>query len=160
MSSKTSIAALLQDLDRRSPAGLAIALHIRFTRPIYLFQTYPKRWIDHYSSTGMVVYDPLVRWGLQNVGRIRWSDLEDIDVRGVLEQAKDFGLMNGVCLALVESGSRTIAGFARADRDYDEAEVDEIEEGLSLLHAATLGFGQLDDDDKQALTDLSIRLTR
>lgn len=160
MSSRASIAALLQDLDGRSPAGLAIALHIRFTRPTYLFQTYPKRWIDHYSSTGMMVYDPLVRWGLQNVGRVRWADLEDIDVRGVLEEAKDYGLMNGVCLALVHSGSRTIAGFARADRDYVEAEVDEIEEVLARLHEATLGFGDLDPDDKQALTDLSIRLTR
>jgi len=160
MTQRASIAALLQDLDRRSPAGLAIALHIRFTRPTFLFQTYSKRWTDHYSATGMVVSDPLVRWGLQNVGRVRWADLEPIDTGGVLEAAKDYGLMNGTCIAMVESGSRTIAGFARADRDYEDAEVDALEEVLTQLHRATLGPGKLSGEDQQALTELSIRLTR
>jgi len=160
MTQRASIAALLQDLDRRSPAGLAIALHIRFTRPTFLFQTYSKRWTDRYSATGMVVSDPLVRWGLHNVGRIRWADLEPIDTGGVLEAAKDYGLMNGACIAMVESGSRTIAGFARADRDYEEAEVDALEVVLTQLHRATLGPGKLGEEDQQALTDLSIRLTR
>ena len=65
MTQRASIAALLHDLDQRSPAGFAIALHIRFTTPTYLFQTYPKRWLDHYSSAGLVVHDPVVRWGFQ-----------------------------------------------------------------------------------------------
>ena len=76
---RASIAALLHEIDRLSPAGFAVAMHIRFTRPTYLFQTYAKRWMDHYSAKGMVVHDPLVHWGLQNVGRIRWSELEAID---------------------------------------------------------------------------------
>jgi len=43
MTRTLSVAALLHELDHRSPAGCAIALHIRFTTPTYLFQTYPKR---------------------------------------------------------------------------------------------------------------------
>lgn len=159
MTQRASIAALLHDLDRRSPAGFAIALHIHFTTPTYLFQTYPKRWMDHYSAAGLVVHDPLVRWGLQNVGRKRWSELEAIDTGGVLEQAKDFGLMNGVTVALVLSGSRSIAGFARADREYDEMEMQELEDLVVQFHRATLGLGQLSQKDQDALTELSIRLT-
>jgi LuxR family transcriptional regulator len=159
MTRRVSIAARLHDLDQRSPAGFAIALHIRFTRPTYLFQTYAKRWTDHYSSAGLVMHDPVVHWGLQNVGRVRWADLEAIDAAGVLEQAKDFGLMNGIAIAVVFAGTRTIGGFARADRDFDEAEVDALEAGLLDLHRATAGLGQLSSRDRRALTELSIRLT-
>lgn len=159
MTQRASIAALLHDLDHRSPAGFAIALHIRFTTPTYMFQTYSKRWMHQYSSSGLVVSDPVAHWGLQNVGRIRWSDLEAIDSRGVLERAKDFGLMNGVAIALLISGSRSIAGFARADRDYDEREMEELEDVLAQLHRSTAGLGQLSARDQRALTELSIRLT-
>jgi LuxR family transcriptional regulator len=160
MTRRASIAALLQDLDRRSPAGFAIALHIHFTTPTYLFQTYPGRWLEHYSAAGMVVRDPTVHWGLQNVGHIRWADLERIDSGGVLEEAKDFGLMNGVAVAVVLSGSRSIGSFARADCDYDEAEMQELEALLTDLHLATLGTNQLSASDQLALTELSIKLTR
>jgi LuxR family transcriptional regulator len=159
MTQRATIAALLQDLDQRSPAGFAIALHIRFTTPTYLFQTYPRRWMDHYSAAGLVVHDPLVRWGLQNVGRKRWSDLEAIDSNGVLEQAKDYGLMNGVTVAVLIAGSRTIAGFARADREYDDTEMQELEELITRLHHETIGLGHLSARDQRALTELSIKLT-
>ena len=159
MTQKASIAALLHDLDRRCPAGFALALHVQFTRPTFLFQTYAKRWMDRYSSAGMVVHDPLVHWGLQSSGRIRWSDLEAIDSHGVLEAAKDFGLMNGSCVSFVEAGSRTIGGFARSDREFTDAEVDLLEEDLRNLHRATLHMRTLSSDDERALTALSIRLT-
>jgi len=156
---RASIATLLHDLDQRSPSGFAIALHVRFTRPTYLFQTYAKRWMDHYSATGMVMHDPVVRWGLQNVGRVLWSDLAPIDESGVLEQAKDFGLMNGVAIAMVIAESRSIAGFARADRDYTDAETDALDELVVQLHRETLGLDRLSRSDQKALTALSIRLT-
>jgi LuxR family transcriptional regulator len=159
MTNRASIAALLQELDHRSPAGLAIALHIQFTRPTYLFQTYPKRWMDHYSAAGLVVHDPTVHWGFHNLGHVLWTDLEAIDTEGVLEQAKDFGIMNGVTIAVLISESRSIASFARADRDYDDAEMLELEDLLTQLHHATIGLNELSASDRQALTDLSIKLT-
>jgi len=159
MTQTASIAALLEDLDRRSPAGFAVALHIRFTSPTYLFQTYPKRWLDHYSAAGLVVHDPTVHWALNNVGHVRWTDLEAIDSRGVLEQAKDFGIMNGVAVSVLVSGSRSIASFARADREFSDAESAELEDVLAELHRGTSGLGELSESDQRALTELSIRLT-
>lgn len=159
MTQRARIAALLQDLDQRSPAGFAIALHIRFTTPTYLFQTYPKRWMDHYSLAGLVVHDPIVHWGFHNAGHIRWSDLAAIDSHGVMEQAKDFGLMNGAAISVLISGSRSIAGFARADRDYDEPEMKALHDALAQLHTATIGLSQLSKSDRHALTELSIKLT-
>lgn len=160
MTQRASIAALLHDLDRRSPAGFAVALHIRFTTPTYLFQTYPKRWMDQYSAAGFVMHDPTIRWGLQNVGHIKWAALEAIDERGVLEKAKDFGIMNGVTVAVLTSASRSIASFARADREYDPAEMDDLEALVACLHRATIDLGRLSDRDRHALTELSIKLTR
>jgi LuxR family transcriptional regulator len=150
---------LLHEIDQRSPAGFAIALHVRFTRPTYLFQTYAKRWMDHYSAEGMVVNDPVVRWGLQNTGRAIWSELAAIDTGRVLEQAKDFGIMNGVAVAIVREESRSIGGFARADRDFETEEIDDLEELLGRLHAATTGLGKLSASDQRALIALSVKLT-
>jgi LuxR family transcriptional regulator len=158
-SRKESIAALLHQLDQRSPAGFAIALHVRFTRPTYLFQTYAKPWLDRYSEAGLHLHDPVVRWGLQNTGRLRWRDLADIDDAGVFEQAKDHGLMNGAAVAMVISESRTIAAFARADRDYSDEEIEELEDWLARLHVATLGIERLSGRDQRALIDLSVKLT-
>ncbi len=124
-----------------------------------MFQTYSKRWLDTYSSEGLVLRDPVARWGLQNIGRVRWSELEAIDSGGVMERAKDFGLMNGVAIAMVISGSRSIAGFSRADREYDDAEIAEMEERVAELHRLTGGPGGLSESDQNALTALSVKLT-
>lgn len=160
MTPRTMIAALLGELDHGSPAGFAIALHVHFSRPTFLFQTYAKRWMDYYSSAGLVVLDPTVRWGFHNVGHVRWSDLEASDEGGVLERAKDFGLSNGVAMATVLSGSRSIASFARADREYEPVEIESLEGRFLELHRITLGPDQLSEGDRRALTELSIQLTR
>ena len=57
-------------------------------------------------------------------------------------------------------GSRSIGGFARADRDYDEAEIDELEELLSRLHTEDRRpRASSAPRDQRALTELSIKLT-
>ena len=159
MTQRASIAALLHDLDLHSPAGFAIALHIRFSAPRYMFQTYAKRWLDHYDSAGLLVADPVVGWGMQNVGCITWAELESIDSLNVMGQAKDFGLMNGVAISIFSSGTRSIGGFARADRDFERAEIAEMERLLTQLHDATIDMPQLSREDQAALRALSIRLT-
>ncbi|MER2508563.1 autoinducer binding domain-containing protein [Amaricoccus sp.] len=156
---RASVAALLHDLDARSPAGCAIGLHIRFTTPLYMFQSYPKRWMDQYAGRGLLVVDPTVHWGMNNVGSVRWRDLESIDTHGVLDRARDFGIMNGVTIALLLDGSRSIASFARSDRDYDACEIAELELTFSALHRVTATPDDLADEDRLALKDLSVRLT-
>lgn len=156
---RTSVAALLHDLDRRSPAGCAIGLHITFTTPRYMFQSYPKRWMDIYSSGGMLVRDPTVHWGMHNVGWVRWRDLEAIDPHGVLELAKDYGILNGVTIAVYLDGTRSIASFARSDREFEVAEIEDLELLFFDLHRATANVQRLTAKDRQALKELSFRLT-
>lgn len=156
---RESVATLLHDLDRRSPAGCAIGLHISFTTPRYMFQSYPKRWMERYSALGLLVRDPTVHWGMNNVGWILWRDLERIDEQGVLEQAKGFGIMNGVTMALLVDGSRSIASFARSDRDFERGEIADMQLIFERLHRATSDPGAMDANDRSALKDLAVRLT-
>lgn len=156
---RASVGALLHDLDRRSPAGCAIGLHIRFTTPRYMFQSYPKRWMDEYTGSGLLVRDPTVHWGMSNVGWVRWRDLEAIDSHRVLARARDYGIMDGVTIALHIEGSRSIASFARSDRDYETSEIDELASIFEDLHRATSSLEALSDDDRMALKELSVRLT-
>jgi LuxR family transcriptional regulator, quorum-sensing system regulator SdiA len=77
----------------------------------------------------------------------------------VLERAKNYGLMNGVTIALFIDGLRSIASFARSDRDYTTAEIAGLERSFEELHRAAAKLGDLSEEDRLALKDLSLRLT-
>ena len=160
MNKKESIAALLHSLDQRSPSGFAIALHIRFTPPTYLFQSYPKPWLDHYSQAGLVMHDPIVRWGLQNVGRLRWSDL-GVDRRRrrvregqgprTDERRGDRGGPQRVPHDRLPSRGPTATITTRR--------CEELEIWLLACNLPPSGSSELSARDKRALTELSIKLT-
>lgn len=150
---------LLQRLRRRSPAGFAIALHIEFTTPRYLFQAYDKDWLDFYSARGLVMQDPTVGWAFANNGAIRWSALADNDPAGVLARAAEHGLRYGVAIALDDGGSKTMASFARDDRELSEIDIAGLSADLRALHMQTLGTKVLDPDIHATLKRMSIFLT-
>ncbi|WP_417809279.1 autoinducer binding domain-containing protein [Thioclava sp.] len=118
-----SVEQLLSETGALCDTGYAYALHIRFTRPSFMYRTYPQSWISRYDEKGMIIEDPVVKWGLSETGLRRWSDLEDPD--GILADAAAHGLTNGLTCAVGPSSSRSIAGFTRSDRAFsdDEAEI-------------------------------------
>jgi LuxR family transcriptional regulator len=124
-----------------------------------MFQSYSKRWMDQYSALGLLVLDPTVHWGMNNVGWVLWRDLEAIDKHGVFAHAKGYGLMNGVTISTLKKGSRSIASFARSDRDYELEEIAELEMIFTDLHEVTASDEALTNGDRLALKDLSVRLT-
>lgn len=131
------LANLLGKLRRHCDTGFALAIHIRLTRPSLMYQTYDATWSDHYSENGYMLCDPVVRFGLTQVGRVRWEDLASEDEAGVLAAARRFGLHNGWALALGSASSRTIAGLTRSDRAHDAGEISEIEALIGEIHALT-----------------------
>ena len=68
MSSRSEIERYLAQLGELSPSGFAIAFHIRYTTPAFLFQTYDRRWLDLYSQKGLVMQDPIVSFGFTETG--------------------------------------------------------------------------------------------
>lgn len=159
MDAQGRISAALGRLHAASPAGFAIALHVRFTAPRYLLQSYAKDWLDTYTRLGLVLHDPVVRWGFENTGSIRWSALAGSDEQGVLARAADHGLAYGVVMAHLRDGSRSMAGFARPDRELSDAEIAVITADFIELHDSTHGAEALSPRVHETLRRMSVFLT-
>ncbi len=150
------ISQTLSHLKRLAPGGYALAFHIRFTAPSFLFQTYTKEWSEQYSRDGLVMRDPTVRWGMSHTGWQRWSDLADPEDE-VITQAARHGLRNGVTYATAEGDSRSFGSFANPERPFHEDEITEICRHIDVLHRETAKTQVLDPATKMALKRLSIQ---
>ncbi|MDZ4096599.1 MAG: autoinducer binding domain-containing protein [Paracoccaceae bacterium] len=128
---KLGIDLELHQLSLIAPLGYFVGLHIRFSSPLMTFQTYDQAWIDHYTENGFVLRDPMTAWGFSKTGSIRWSDDGLIDPFNLFDEAARFGLRYGVTVSCGPIRSRTIASFARSDREYRD---DEIATVLSVVH--------------------------
>jgi LuxR family transcriptional regulator len=152
MSIRSRIDVELQNLARIATAGYFIGLHIRFTSPLFTFQTYDQRWIDHYTVNGYVLRDPMTAWGFSRTGWIRWSDPALLDPFGLFKDAASYGLNFGVTVAYGPIKSRTIASFARSDREFREDEIAKIERTVLRLHDLS--------EPPEALTEAQIEALR
>jgi LuxR family transcriptional regulator, quorum-sensing system regulator SdiA len=153
------IAAILGNLQARAPAGYAIALHVRFTTPTFLFQTYPEAWSDHYSSAGLVMQDPTVAWAFGNTGTIRWCDLAGADSAGVFSAAAGFGLNHGFTYSQDRDGSNSLSSFSRSDRDFTDEEIADICLLVDELHDLTANGATLGAETRDNLRRMSVRFT-
>lgn len=150
-----TIAKLLGDLGALCDRGYALAVHIRYTRPTLLYQTYAQDWGDHYSEKGYMLSDPTVHWGLANVGAVDWTDLVDQDSEGVIADARNHGLINGWTYAVGPALSRSLgsmtrsAPFTAAERARCCAIIDEI-------HNLTDGFDSLPTAQQERLRNLPV----
>ncbi|MGR3341835.1 MAG: autoinducer binding domain-containing protein [Paracoccaceae bacterium] len=151
--------AAISRLDVLCPAGYAMALHIRYTTPKFLFQTYSSQWREEYSKKGLVLQDPTVSWGFENTGTINWRDLKESDEAGVLEQAKAYGIGHGFTLSLDRNNSKSITSFARGDRDFSAAEIEEISDIVTDLHNYTADIDEFSRVELVQLKQMSVEFT-
>lgn len=152
MSIRTRIDVELQNLARLATSGYFIGLHIRFTSPLFTFQTYDQRWIDHYTENGYVLRDPMTAWGFSRTGWIRWSDPALLDPFGLFKEAARYGLQYGATVSCGPIKSRTIASFARLDREFRDDEIAKIEKTVQRLHDLS--------EPPEALTEAQIEALR
>ncbi|GLS88496.1 LuxR family transcriptional regulator [Cypionkella aquatica] len=137
MSVKLGIDVELHQLSLMAPAGYFVGLHIRFTAPLVTYQTYDQRWLDYYTEKGYVLRDPMVAWGFSATGTIRWSDPALPDPFGLFVEAARYGLNYGATVACGPVKSRSIASFARADREFEDHEIAAIATIVHRLHDVT-----------------------
>ena len=156
-STQFEISETLGQLNELAPTGYALGIHIEFTTPKFMFQTYPKDWLDYYSSNGLVMSDPMVAWAFQNVGTLRWSALDD--PTGVMKKAAEFGMNYGVVVSVVSEDSRTICGFANAEREFTDDEIAQLEAGAKRIHDNTADTALLDPQTVKQLKKMSIMVT-
>ncbi len=127
----------LRALDEYAQAGYFLGLHIRFTSPLMSFTTYDQRWTDHYTNNGYVLRDPMTAWGFCTTGSTRWSNKKIPDPFGIFKEAASYGLRYGVTISCGPISSRTIASVARADREFTDAEIEELQSIVFRLHDIT-----------------------
>lgn len=137
MSVKIGLEDELLRLGHLAPSGYFVGLHIRFTAPLFTFQTYDQRWLDHYTENGYVLRDPMVAWGFSSTGTIRWSDPKLPDPFGLFAEAARFGLRYGCTVSCGPIRSRTIASFARNDREFLDEEIAAAAAIVLRMHDAT-----------------------
>ena len=154
---KLNISEILENLGELAPAGYALGFHIAYTTPKFMFQSYPKAWLDYYSQNGLVMSDPMVAWGFENTGTCRWSELED--PAGVMQKAADHGMKFGMVCTIKTDDSLSICGCARVDREFTDEEISEIYSKIKYLHSNTADKAQLTPETVQQLKNLSISFT-
>jgi len=159
MADMNKITSLLENVEDLAPAGFAIAFHIRLTSSEFQFQTYPKAWMKIYSEQGFVMSDPTVSWGFTNIGAIRWSELADQDTLKIYEQSKAFGLNYGAAIGIEADGTRSLAGFARPDREYSEDELARLLGFVGDLHGLTASKTGMSQELRDELHSLSVKMT-
>jgi len=143
-------------MKRLSPGGYAVALHLSYSAPAFLFQTYPPEWSTFYAENGLMLHDPTVQWGVANLGYVDWADLADKDPQGVLIRAAEHGLHHGFSAAVLEGDSRSLVGFARSDRAFTQAERDALIGAMSHLHEVTLDHQAMPKAQADALRALAV----
>lgn len=148
MTPEEEVKNILGGLSDLSPAGYAIGLHLEFTTSKYIFQNYPKAWMDEYTRRGFILSDPTVRWGVENLGWTRWSDLAEIDQAGVITAAAEFGLRYGVSISVEGLGGRSLGSFAATDKDFDEAAIAGLSSRLDRMHELTAGIEAESEADR------------
>ncbi|TCP38741.1 autoinducer binding domain-containing protein [Rhodovulum marinum] len=148
------VSELLSALGELCDTGFALAIHIRYTRPLLLYQNYSREWSDFYSENGLMLADPVVRWGLENTGVLLWDDPDLDDPAGVVELARNHGLRNGVTIATGPRTSRTITGHTRSAGAFAADEIERLRCLVETVHAVTGGLENPDSPDLAALRTL------
>lgn len=127
----------LDEIGQLAPAGYYIALRIGFAFPMEEINELPQEWVNHYTTNGYGLFDPVLRWAYANVGTCRWSELGIDDPRQILSQANNFGMKFGVVVSVFDSGAnaqRSFASFARADREFTPLETKLLQAYLRRRH--------------------------
>ncbi|MEL6640294.1 MAG: autoinducer binding domain-containing protein [Pseudomonadota bacterium] len=159
MTGQLEIEQKLVELKDYAPAGWALALHVHFTAATFILQTYDQKWRDYYTKNGLVMSDPIVKWGYENRGALFWDDLASEDAGGVLKAAADHGLGYGVVTSVGTEGGFSIGGFARNDRPYTDEEAEFLRGATQEIHDLTDNLKELSPETAEAMRRLAIEYT-
>ena len=134
MSTRPELNLSFRRLGACAPEGYFAGLHVRFAAPLISVNTYKPAWVNYYTSNAFAMRDPMVAWGLSCEGATRWSEIELPDPFNIWGQAAEFGLKFGIAVSCGQITSRSIVGVARNDREFDDAEIEEIVGIVRFLH--------------------------
>lgn len=140
---------LLDRLHDIAPGGVAIGFGFsKSGSPIEHLCTYDERWQNHYWQSGLITNDPIISFGARNLGAVRWSDVDLSSPDNAVNQAKCFGMNDGIVLSVQVDGERAIAGLSTTSRPTETA-IREARTIVAALQAAKSGAPKLDLTNRQ-----------
>ena len=134
-------------IDQISPAGFYVALRVGFSFPEEELNELPENWVEFYTTHGLVVHDPAMKWVYGNIGVVRFSDIVLPDPHQVRARAAVFGLNHGAAISVMganDRGRRSYGLFFRDDRDFEKADLVALQTIMMQLHSGV--------DEERSLT--------
>lgn len=128
---------MMSQINLIAPAGFYVALRVGFSFPEEELNALPETWVEFYTTHGLVVHDPAMKWVYGNVGAARISELGLADPHQVQAHAAVFGMGYGLAISHMvraDKGRRSYGLFFRDDREFEMAEVEVLRSLLQSLH--------------------------
>lgn len=125
-------------MDQVSPAGFYVALRVGFSFPEEELNQLPDNWVEFYTTWGLVVHDPVMKWVYANLGASRMSDITLPDPHQVRAKAIAFGLNFGAVISVMtpaDRGRRSYGLFFRGDRDFLDPDLTALHRIVKQLHS-------------------------
>ena len=133
----TFLNTMRTQIDQISPAGFYVALRVGFSFPAEELNELPENWVEFYTTNGLVVHDPAMKWVYANTGVVRFSDMTLPDPHRVRARAAVFGLCHGAAISVMgvaDRGRRSYGLFFREDRDFEVSDLTELQRIIARLH--------------------------
>ncbi len=137
-----------------APAGFYVALRVGFTFPEEEVNALPEPWVEFYTTQGLVVQDPAMRWVYGHTGASRFSDLDVPDPHQVRAHAAVFGLTHGAVVSVLnpsDRGRRSYGLFFRDDRDFEAIELEQLQRLVKRAHSGPVDEPTLTAAEIEAL---------
>ncbi len=133
-----SLSTMKDQFQLIAPAGFYVALRVGFTFPEEELNALPDGWVEFYTTHGLVVQDPAMRWVYSHTGASRFSELDIPDPHQVRAHAAVFGLGHGAVVSVMapsDRGRRSYGLFFRDDRNFETIELDQLQRLVQRAHA-------------------------
>ncbi|MBI1170552.1 LuxR family transcriptional regulator [bacterium] len=124
-------------IEQIAPAGFYVALRVGFSFPEEEYNELPPNWVEFYTTHGLVVHDPAMKWVYGNTGVVRINDIGLPDPHQVRARAAIFGLSHGAAVSVMtpaDRGRRSYGLFFRAATDFAEPDLTTLHGILKRLH--------------------------
>lgn len=138
-------------LEQIAPAGFYVALRVGFSFPEEELNKLPANWVEFYTTNGLVVHDPAMKWVYANTGVVRMQEIAFPDPHQVRARAEVFGLLHGAVISVMtpaDRGRRSYGIFFREDSDFADCDLTALHEIVKRLHVG--------NTDEPALTAAEI----
>lgn len=133
----TLLKDMRDQIDQISPAGFYVAIRVGFSFPEEELNELPENWVEFYTTHGLVVHDPAMKWVYANTGATRMADIGLPDPHQVQERAAVYGLAHGAVISVMgpeDRGRRSYGLFFRDDRAFADTDLKALQTILSRLH--------------------------